>query len=100
MELTSTTPEDMRAGRLRGAMFAAIGSAVMALVFACGLNFLPDRSTFSGSIAGGLIWSGFMAIPMLSSVVYERKPLDLFLINAGFQLVAIVGMGAILAAWR
>jgi len=32
-------------------------------------------------------------------VTYERKPVKLYLLNNGYQLVSILAMGAILAVW-
>jgi hypothetical protein len=37
---------------------------------------------------------------MAGQIYYERKPGELVAINAGYQLVGLLVMGAILGVWR
>ena len=41
----------------------------------------------------------FMATAIGMTYLFERRPLKLFLINAGYQVVNCVVMGAILGVW-
>ncbi|MGO9020034.1 MAG: DUF1761 domain-containing protein [Syntrophobacteraceae bacterium] len=100
MKLTGNTRETMKSGMVKGTVFAVAGSFVMAAVLDCAIQKAPAQSTGAGAAEGFLIWLGFVAVTMLSPVIYERKPFRLFLINSGFQLAALVCMGMILAAWR
>jgi len=100
MELTGNTRETMKSGMMRGTVFAVVGSFVMALVLDYAILKATVQSAAAGAAAGFLIWVGFVAVTMLSPVIYERKPFPLFLINSGFQLAALLAMGMILAAWR
>ena len=52
-----------------------------------------------GLFAAFLSWLGFVAFTGINSVTYEHKPVKLYLINTGFQLVSMLIMGAILAVW-
>jgi hypothetical protein len=52
-----------------------------------------------GLFAAFLCWLGFVAFTSINSVTYEHKPVKLYLINTGYQLVSMLIMGAILAVW-
>ena len=43
---------------------------------------------------------GFVAVVLIATSVYEQRPLRAAFISAGFNLVALVLMGAVLAVWR
>lgn len=49
--------------------------------------------------AGFWAWLGFVATIMLGMTLWEGKPFRLYLLNAGYQLLNLLVMGAILAAW-
>jgi hypothetical protein len=53
-----------------------------------------------GMTAGALAGAGWVAAALGVTYLFERRPLALFLINAGYQIVAFVVMGAILGAWK
>lgn len=48
----------------------------------------------------GWVWLGFVAVWMLNGWLYERKPLKLFVINAGYALAAIEAAAVVLILWR
>jgi uncharacterized membrane protein len=100
MKLTENTRETMKSGMAKGTAFAIAGSIVMAVVLDYVLQRVQARSTAEGAAAAFLLWLGFVAVTMLSSVIYERKPFRLFLINCGFQITALLIMGEILAVWH
>jgi hypothetical protein len=61
--------------------------------------------TGSKTVAGGMqtafwLWLGFVATTQLSGVIFEQRKLGLYLLNIGYQLVACLICGAILAAWK
>ena len=49
---------------------------------------------------GALCWAGFAATLGLTANMFSEKPLSTYLIDTGFQLVAIVAMCLLLALWR
>ncbi len=53
-------------------------------------------SGFSPLVVAPVVWLGFIAPIMLGSVLYERRSWTLFAINAGYRLVALVAMAAVL----
>jgi hypothetical protein len=53
-----------------------------------------------GAFIGGICWLGFIAVPLFSEKLYERRPSKLFAINAGYWLAALICSGVVLAVWR
>ena len=53
-----------------------------------------------GMHLGVLCWLGFAVTIGLTSLVYSQKKFATFAIDAGYQLVYLAAMGAILAAWQ
>lgn len=56
-------------------------------------------SFIEGMATGFWAWLGFIFTTNINSKMFERQPSGLFLINAGFYLVALAMMGGILAVW-
>jgi hypothetical protein len=63
------------------------------------LNFLNIVKFSQGLTVGFLIWSGFLATTMFNIVLYEQKPVKLYLINSMHYLVVLMVSAGILAAW-
>lgn len=80
-----------------------VGALVMAYVLSHVLVFATTYMQVSGWMAGlssGFwMWLGFVAPVTVGSVLWDGKPWKLWFINAGYYLVALLVMGAIIAAW-
>jgi len=86
--------------KMTGIMLTAfIANLVMAWVFLYLLGMLGYSDVLSGIVLGFLVWIGFFATTMLGSVLWEGKPWGLYVINAGYQLVNLVVIGAVLGAF-
>jgi hypothetical protein len=73
---------------------------LMALGIAGIATRLPVVRVQGGVRLGFLIWIAF-AVPLgLMSTVYSGRRMASFLIDAGYQLVYLLAMGAIIFAWR
>jgi hypothetical protein len=72
-------------------------SAAALVVFA---RALGAQTAMAGALLGLAVWLGLVATTTFAQANYEQRPLRLFGINAGFQLVGFVAMGAILGAWN
>lgn len=97
------TPETMAKNKQRGMakilVVNAIATLVMAWVFAM-LNYnLGNIAVRQGVATGFWVWLGFVAPVLLNDVLFGGRKLQAFFINAGYQLVALLAMGAILAFW-
>jgi len=79
------------------------GSLVLALVMSANLAmFLADpKTTVSwGMTAGALAGAGWVASAIAVIGLFENRSWVYIGINAGYQIVSFVVMGAILGAWR
>ncbi len=58
-------------------------------------------TTFLGGLSIGIVcWLGFMAPPLFAQHIWERRPANLFAINAGYWIVAMALAGGVLGVWR
>lgn len=85
-------------GRLYGVN--SIAALVMAFVLA---HFVEIWGVFDMAGAAELAfwtWLGFIATIMLGSVLWEGKPILLYIINISYYLVSLFVMTGILAWWK
>jgi Protein of unknown function (DUF1761) len=78
-------------------------SFVAALVAAVNLAFFlaaPNVDVAFGALAGLLAGLGWVAMAMGITYLFEQRPLRLWLIDAGYHVLAFTAMGALLGAWR
>lgn len=99
MTANGLTDADLRRGNI---VLIFGGSFTLALISALAMSLLIRRSpTFPfGVIAGALVGLCWVGTAFGVTYLFERKPLVLFVINAGYHLVTFTVMGAILGAWR
>ena len=94
-------PEGASQSGLGLAMLAQIiGDLIMAYILARFIEHYAIGGIGGGILIGFMAWLGFVATIMAGTIFYEKKPPMLVYINAGYQLVGIVVMGAILGVWR
>ena len=86
----------------QGNMALTYGLAfVLNAIAAMGLALLldADHGVLHG-VHAGIAASLFFVVPALGVIyLFERRPLKLFFINAGYQVVNFTVMGAILGLW-
>ena len=97
------TPEDVArlkadAPRAYGISFVAF--LVMAAILQMLLNHIGAHDWMSGALWGAHIWLGFALTIGLMANVYSGKKFAVFVIDAGYQLIYLLVMGAILGAWH
>lgn len=103
MKLMGLTVEKLESqkkemGKTYGVSF--VGALVTAFVLACFISYAGFESYLMGGVQlGFLAWLGFVAPVQLTDVLFGGKPLKLYYINTGYQLVSLLIMGAILATW-
>ena len=78
------------------------GAFVLQLVAAMTLaTFLGPESTWlSGVHTGLVIGIGFLATAYGVTYLFEQRPLRLFMINTGFNVVLFAIMGAVIGGWH
>ena len=91
--------EEMRkgAGKLYGITFVA--SLISAFVLAKIIDVTTVNSALYGMKIGFAVWLGFVTTVQLTSTLFKKRPIKLYLIDTGYQLVCYLVMGAILARW-
>lgn len=91
--------EDMKNGNMVKifglAFFLALISAINLAMF-----LGPEADITFGAAAGFAAGFGWVATFVGTHYLFERKSFTLFLINAGYSVVALTVMGLILGAWR
>jgi len=85
-------------GKTYGMMF--LGTLLMTYILANFINLTNATTAVGGAMTGFWLWLGFVATTKLSDVLFEGKSMLLYKINAGYYLVSMALMGALLAVWR
>lgn len=100
MALMSITPSGMNSATM---IRTTAGSFVVALVMFYVLSLVVDwtgaRTAGAGIWAGFLMWLGFVGTIMFNSVLYESRPVALYVLNTAYHLIALLVAGALLAVW-
>ncbi|MBI4173471.1 MAG: DUF1761 domain-containing protein [Candidatus Aenigmarchaeota archaeon] len=76
-----------------------VGTLVMSLVLAHVLKYSQASSVTEAAMGGFWMWLGFIATVLLGTVLWEGKPVKLYLINSLHYLAALVVMAEILVLW-
>lgn len=100
LAMSGVSKDVFDAGIAKGIAVEAITSLVMAFVMAMAIPATGVVGLATGLLIGLLLWLGFVVPVLLGSITHEHKPFGYFAINAGYRLVAMLSMGAILALWR
>ena len=101
MELNGFSKENMQHGGLSLPVIMLINYVATALAALSLAMFLgAEADAIFGIFAGLMIAVFWIATSRLNDVLYERKPIGLFWINVGYNVVIYVVMGAILGAWK
>jgi len=81
-------------------LISFICSLVLVYILAHFVHYTGAKSAVGGLQTGFWLWLGFVATTQLATVIFELRPLGLYLLNVGYQLVACLICGAILAVWK
>jgi hypothetical protein len=63
------------------------------------VHYAGAHTIVQGAAVGFFNWIGFIAVVLLSQVMYEHRPFGLFLVNNGYLLLSLLIMGAVFAVW-
>ena len=81
-------------------LVAFITSLVLVYILAHFVQYTGSKTVAGGLQTAFWLWLGFVVTTQLSAVIFEQRKLGLYLLNIGYQLVACLICGAILATWR
>ena len=96
MSLVGKTEEEIRKeGSAKAYAFSLVTSMIMSFVLEYFIMYTGSFTMSSGIRLGFIVWIGFIATTSYASVLFESRPKGLYLINAGYNLVSLLIMGAI-----
>lgn len=103
--LNGYTPEkikEMQAKRPPAMFFGGMLVAyfVLALVVALLVGAMDTRGWQAGAVLGVLLWVGPALAVAFTAWLASEKHFGIFVIDAAYQLVFLVMMGAVVAQWR
>jgi hypothetical protein len=73
-----------------------VGAAVMAYVLAVVFKMTGTADMMTGFQMAFWLWLGFIATALIGAVLFEKKSWMYWAVNAGYHLVALVAMSAVL----
>jgi len=79
---------------------ALLSEAVIASAISCVTQLTGPQTALRGMRAAALLWLGFVITTSATEYVFEVRTYKIFAINAGFWLIGMVLMGAIVGAWK
>lgn len=100
MALTGHTPGERPKGAVASMIGSFFGGLILCFMLAHVIIWANATSIDHGAFAGFVCWLGFVAVPLFSETLYERRSFKLFAINSGYWLTALLISGGLLAVWR
>jgi hypothetical protein len=79
---------------------ALVASAVIAAAISCVVQLTGPQTAARGMRVASLLWLGFVLTTYATEYVFEVRPWSLLFINAGFWLIGMNLMGAIVGWWK
>jgi hypothetical protein len=79
---------------------ALVMAALMAAVISCITQLSGPQTAMRGIKVAALLWAGCELTTWTTEYVFEVRPFSLLLVNAGYWLVGMMLMGAIVGAWK
>jgi len=97
--LTGCSPEGGMQGLGKAMAVDFVAGLVMAFVLLHAVHYAGALTLGTGAAVGFFNWLGFIGATTLAAAFFEKRPLQLWLINNAYLLIALLVMGAILAIW-
>jgi hypothetical protein len=79
---------------------ALVAEAVIAASISCLIQLTGAQTWLRGIKVAAMLWLGFVLTTLSTEYVFEVRPWSLLGINAGFWLLGMMVMGAIVGAWK
>jgi hypothetical protein len=98
MRAVGRTREELT-GAAVGYMLSAVAALLMSYTLARIVRWAEVDDLWNGALVGLLAWVGFVATVLAVTTYFGGRPRALWVINAGYQLVALVVVGAIHGVW-
>jgi hypothetical protein len=79
---------------------AILCAVIVAAVLSICIQVSGEQTVIRGILCAATIWFGFIATNLATEYIFEVRTLQIYAINAGFSLINLVLMGAIVGAWK
>jgi hypothetical protein len=79
---------------------ALVSAAVIATTISCVTQLTGPQTALRGIRVAVLLWFGLVLTTWATEYIFEVRTLKIFAINAGFWLLGMILMGAIVGAWK
>ena len=79
---------------------AFIAAVVVAAAISRFTQMTGEQTALRGIKVAVMLWFGFVLTTWVTEYVYEVRPLSLLAINAGFWLLGMTVIGAIVGSWK
>lgn len=104
MKLSGISVKDIEESKKKGMnktyFLSTIAAVLMAYVLNVVLNVFHPVNILHTLIITFMLWLGFVATTMITTVLFDNKPFKLFLINSGYQLASLLVMGVVFSLVR
>ena len=98
--LGKSEEELKQVNKIKAYLGTLVATLIMAYVMAHFVAYANATTILLGATTGFWAWLGFAATTGFINSLFQGKSMKLFVIDAGYFLVGMILMGAILAAWR
>jgi hypothetical protein len=93
VDLTKMDPKAQK----KAILVATLLSIVMAVILHYFLDITRSVTPFKGMYIAYWLWMGFTATTALTNYTYQMKPMRLFLVETGYNLITMLLMGGLIA---
>jgi len=97
LKLTELKEKDIKHNK-QAMLWGFIVSLIVAYFLSFFQQHLAVATVADGLMLGFLLWLGFVATTQVSSVIWCKKPMKLFVVNTGYKLLSLLVMSGIIAA--
>jgi Protein of unknown function (DUF1761) len=99
MRAVGRTKEEL-SGAGVGYVIGVVSALLMSYTLARIVRWAEVDDLWNGALVGLLVWLGLVATVLAATTYFGGQPRRLWVINAGYQLVALVLVGAIHGVWE
>lgn len=99
VKLSGISEAKMRQGMAKSIVIDAIGCFLTSFVLVHAIYYAGAQALPMALGCGFVNWLGFVAVSQMGMVLFEKRSFKLFAIHAGFWLVSLLVMSAILTTW-
>lgn len=83
----------------QGYALTAVGSLIAAVALAILVDWIGATMWQMGLTVGAVVGVGFVATTALQAVPFEGRAWPTYVLNVGYNVVALTGIGVLLAVW-